>query len=242
MEIIKIKVLREDFISRKDGVGYGSIREPHVYINFFLSQTIDNMGVFSDFSFIENPNSLGDEKGIVEGLRPQFKKKKWFKVGSKTTANTDSKLDNLRGYKQDNRYKVGFDREKETYLDFAKNEIFGVSRITEKDENSTTYVLDAHNDAHIGTEYQKTGLRYVDTNNSTTVEFTPQGVNDTNSSLSAISKEEYLMGIISKTETENDIFIDRGELSVTEPHLRLSEVETLDHLVKYGNGYFNVTK
>lgn len=50
------------------------------------------------------------------------------------------------------------------------------------------------------------------------------------------------MGIINKPEIKNDVFIDRGVITPMEPHLRLSEVETLEHLINYGNGYFNVVK
>lgn len=242
MEAIRRTILREDFINRKEGEGYGKIQYPYLYLNIFLTQTIDDMGLFTDFPVIEATEPSGDINSIVHGLRPPFQKKKWFKAGSKIEAETDSKIDNLRGYKQENRYKVGFDNNKETYLDFNKQEINGVSRITHKDENSMIYVVDARNDGYIGSEHQRTGLRYIDQDGTTIVEYQAQGINDTNSSLSAISKEEYLMGIISMGEIENDVFIDRGELSVTEPHLRLSEIETLDHLEKYGNGYFNVTK
>lgn len=241
MEIIKRKILREDIISRS-GDTYGSVDESHIYFNIFLTQTVDNMGMFTDMDFVEGSIEELDKSKILEGYRPSFKKKSWHKVGDKTTAVTDSKYDNLRGYKADNRFKVGFDIEKETYLDFRKYEIRGVSRVTEKTDDLTTYVIDANYDGYIGTDLQNSGLLYRDADGITTVTYNPQGLNDTNSSLSAITKEEYLMGIISKTETKNDVFIDRGESTVTEPHLRLSEVETLEHLMKYGNGYFNVVK
>lgn len=242
MDIIKKKILREDIITRKSGGGYGSIDKPYIYINFLLTQTIDNMGVFTDMGFIDAPIDIIDQREILEGYRPNFVKKNWYKVGNKTKASTDSKLDNLKGYKENNRYKVGFDNEKGNYIDFTKHEIIGVSRITEKTDLLTTYVVDANNDGYVGSDLQTTGLLYNEKYGRTTVSYIPQGVNETNSSLSANYKEEYLMGIISKTETKNDVFIDRGELSVTESHLRLSEIETLEHLINYGNGYFNVVK
>lgn len=243
MEIIKRKILREDIVTRKSGVGYGRVSEKFIYMNIHLTQTVDNMGIFSDFPTIEAPQSFVDKKAILEGYRPRFKKKSWYKVGDKTEVETDSKLSNMKGYKEDERYKVGFDNNKETYIDFSLHEIKGVSRIISKDEDSTTYVIDAKNDGFIGSDAQTTGLRYIDLPDGTTiVDYIPQGVNDTNSSVMANSKEEYLLGIISKPEIKNDVFIERGELSVTEPHLRLSEIETLEHLTNYGNGYFNVVK
>ena len=61
-------------------------------------------------------------------------------------------------------------------------------------------------------------------------------------SLSAITKEEYLFGIISQPEVRSDVFIDRTITSITDLHLRLSEIRNLDSLIRYGNGFYNITK
>ena len=64
----------------------------------------------------------------------------------------------------------------------------------------------------------------------------------TNTSLSAITKEEFLLGIISRPEVENDVFIDRGVVPVLDYHLRLSEIKNLGQLQQYGNGYYNIDR
>jgi hypothetical protein len=69
-----------------------------------------------------------------------------------------------------------------------------------------------------------------------------EGQNETNVSLSALTKEEYLFGIISPPEVKNDVFIDRGVTSVMDLHLRLSEIKNLGQLSRYGNGFYNLTK
>ena len=59
---------------------------------------------------------------------------------------------------------------------------------------------------------------------------------------SALTKEEYLFGIISKPEVKSDLFIDRGITTIFEKHLKLSEITNINELSRYGRGYFNVTK
>jgi hypothetical protein len=243
MEIIRRKILREEFTSRKPDASYGQIVDDFIYINVFLNQDIDNMGVFTDEEFIPTTPVAPDKEKIYNDYRPNFEKKSWFKKGSKLTVQTDSKLINLKGYKENARYKEGFDSKKESYVNINNVEIDGVSRITKLEDDEITYVFDAPNNGFIGTSNQTEGLLYKDIDGEgTTVTYQTQGLNETNSSLSAITKEEYLMGIINKPEIHNDVFIDRGEVSPLEPHLRLSEVDTLEHLMRYGNGYFKVVK
>jgi hypothetical protein len=231
MSIVKRTIQVSDLKNSSNG---------YVYLNIFLTQDIDDMGVFTDAEFIESTTTSVNKKDIYKGYRPNFEKKAWYKAGSKITTTTDSKLHELKGYKSTNRYKKGFDLNKETYTNYKGDDVSGVSRITSND-NETVYVFDANNDGVIGSEDQNTGLLYKDYENGvTTVTYNAEGINDTNSSLSAITKEEYLMGIISEPEIKNDVFIDRGETIIAEPHLRLGEIKNLDQLERYGNGYFNV--
>lgn len=58
--------------------------------------------------------------------------------------------------------------------------------------------------------------------------------------LSKINKIEYLMGIVDTPNINNTIFIDRGSNAAWENHLKLNEIKTLDQLVSYGNGFFNI--
>ncbi len=58
-----------------------------------------------------------------------------------------------------------------------------------------------------------------------------------------VFKTDYLDGITYKPEIENNVFIDRGNYSAFERHIRLSEVKTLEDMENYGNGsFFNVQK
>ena len=73
-------------------------------------------------------------------------------------------------------------------------------------------------------------------------QFQSEGWNGTNTSLDPEVREEYLFGIINTPEVQSDVFIDRGAVSVLDTHLRLSEIESLDHLVRYGNGYYKINR
>ena len=172
------------------------------------------------------------------------------------TGSTDSKIDDVRSYKKDEPYIAGFNINEETYLNYKNILINGVNRVTNIGEPKT-YVFDTTADLSIGMPTQTTGIQYKDYSASTinpillpegidlpttTFRFISEGWNQTNTSLSAIMKEEFLLGIISRPEVENDVFIDRGVVPVLDYHLRLSEIKNLGQLQQYGNGYYNIDR
>lgn len=172
------------------------------------------------------------------------------------TGYTDSKLEDLRSYSLINPFRVDFDIEKEQYDNYKGESVSGVSRIKIMDE-PRNYVFDTEANYLLGTDEQKYGLRYLDytgktrtviNNNTLTtiplteVRYIGEGWNKTNISLSASTKEEFLFGIISLPVIKSDIFIDRGITSVLDKHLRLSEINDLGHLSRYGNGFYSLNK
>ena len=172
------------------------------------------------------------------------------------TGSTDSKIDDVRSYKKDEPYIAGFNINEETYLNYKNILINGVDRVTNIGEPKT-YVFDTTADLSIGMPTQTTGIQYKDYSASTispillpegidlpttTFRFISEGWNQTNTSLSALMKEEFLLGIISRPEVENDVFIDRGVVPVLDYHLRLSEIKNLGQLQQYGNGYYNIDR
>jgi hypothetical protein len=181
----------------------------------------------------------------------------YYKQGGMVTGLTDSKLTIVKSYNRDNPYVIDFDVDKNTYVNFTGESIDGVSRVTSL-SGPTGYTIDGNNDSFIGTTAQTSGILYNDykerrkiINNDTgdevfipktTFQYQSEGWNETNTSLSAITKEEMYLGIVSPPEIQNDVFIERGVTTVLEPHLRLSEVESLEHLQLYGNGYYNLIK
>lgn len=172
------------------------------------------------------------------------------------TGSTESKIEDLRTYDKQNPYQVGFDMNKVTYINYTGNLINGVSRVTSIG-NPKIYVFDAANDNNIGSTRQTTGIQYQDfdgatknvvsDNDTITIQpsnfrFIGQGWNQTNVTLSALTKEEYLFGIISSPEVQSDINIDRGITTVMEKHLKLSEIKNMGDLSRYGNGFYKLIR
>jgi hypothetical protein len=155
------------------------------------------------------------------------------------TGVTDSKIEDVRSYNKDVPFIVGLDINTEQYSNYVGDIIDGVNQICDIN-TPKIYVFDTKNDLFIGTEQQETGIQYKDFDDSTTFRFISEGWNQTNTSLSALTKEEFLLGIISRPEVENDVFIDRGVVPVLDYHLRLSEIRNLGQLQQYGNGYYNI--
>jgi hypothetical protein len=171
------------------------------------------------------------------------------------TGFTDSKLEDVRSYKATDPYRIGFDVKTETYLNYREISIVGVDRIKSMGDPKI-YVFDTPVNNDLGTDKQINGIQYLDSNTTRTVsinginqqvpitefKYIGEGWNKTNTSLSALIQQEYLFGIISNPEVENDVFIDRGAISVMELHLRLSEINNIGELTRYGNGFYNINK
>jgi len=289
MELLKRKILLENSIDRSYSDNWGRLTAKTFNINIFLTQNIDDMGLFSDVEYIpksssyqmnydilastltvyNNPAlltftqvntpyfSIGTKFDQITLRYPQSNASDFYDYGGNTvlTGATDSKLEDLRSYKS--LFPVNFVVNSESYTYFdGSTTVDGVDLITQKGE-PTVYVFDTPQTLDIGTDNQIYGLQYKDysavtrnmvisgdTNNNplTTFRFKREGWNQTNTSLSALTKEEYLFGITSVPEVKNDVFIDRGTTSVLDRHLRLSEISNIGELEEYGNGFYKLNK
>jgi hypothetical protein len=290
MEVIKRKILLEDSIDRSANENWGKLTADTFYINVFLTQNIDDMGLFTDIEYFSastdgtnTPNYniliqklisnnlvfpfmsqstpyLTESLSSLEEktLRLPFSQESDYYNYTQTRISgyTDSKIDDVKSYDNDEKFKVNFNIGVDTYENYENTTINGVDRVISLSE-PTVYVLDTPVDSNMGTENQIYGLQYMDYTGSTrnvtidgvryrvpitVVNYIGQGNNETNISLSALTKEEYLFGIISTPQIQNDVFIERGVTSVIEPHLKLSEIKNLRELTVYGNGYYNITR
>lgn len=188
---------------------------------------------------------------------PSKSENEYYNFGNlQISGNTDSKLDDVKTYNAITPYISGFTMNVEPYIAYNNVAIVGVDMVKSL-EDPIIYVFDTPNDINLGTTNQIYGLRYLDYSGETrdvvinseivtipltTVNYIGEGFNETNTSLSALTKEEYLFGIISPPEIQSDIFIERGATTVMDMHLRLSETKNLGQLVKYGNGFYNLNK
>lgn len=57
-----------------------------------------------------------------------------------------------------------------------------------------------------------------------------------------ITRNEHFLGFIDDPTVYSDIFVERGKSGVAEFNLRLSEIDNMDEMEIYGNGYFTVKK
>ena len=281
MEFIKRKISLEELTSRKADSTWGTITEPYIYLNVFISQNYDDMGIFTDYPYIQlngtTPDySILENKLISEGYNFPFMSgdtvgtiitattytardinsgvTDYYINNGTLTAETDSKITYLESYDVNNPYKLNFDIEKGVYNNFEGVQIDGRSRVTDI-TNPYIYVIDTNLDINIGTSSQTSGFLYGDyeiqdypntplfvNNIITTVQFQSEGFNETNTSLSALTKVEYLLGITETPRVDDDVVIDRGDTSPLESHLRLVEIDTLDQLTTYANGFYNIIK
>ena len=214
----------------------------NIYLKIPLYQNIDNMGLRTDMPFGSNV--------ITESVN------NYFRQGGVIVSTSDSKLSQLKTYDETEQYKINFNIKRENYNGYTGVFVTGVDRVTNIDGETVTYVFDAVRDSFIGTTGQTTGILYQDNPidgvdipeeldgdiSQTRVQYQSEGWNETNTSIEAQIQEEYLLGIISEPEVESDVFIDRSTFSVLDKHLRLSEIESLDHLTRYGNGFYNINR
>lgn len=288
MEVIKRRILLEDFISRSE-LNYGAFTAQTININIFLTQKFDDLGLTTPTEYVDEdwltPATLGNY--LVEGLTASgitYPYNKWdnpdpivlsgdtyslrpsgstisdfSKDAGYITGFTDSKETSVRSYSTINPFQVGLDMNVEVYDDYRGDTITGVTRVTLLNAPEMEYVIDAKNDSNIGTLNQNTGILYndntgitrtivhTDTNTAyeipqTTMRYFGQGFHDLNVGLYANFRKDYHFGISDVRETESDIFIERGEQDIAGRHLRLSEVKTIDDLMNYNNGYYNIEK
>lgn len=181
----------------------------------------------------------------------------YWAYSGRITGATDSKKTDVKSYSKTQNYIANFDIVRDPYINYLGTNINGRTRLTQQGEPSI-YVFDANDDVNIGTVNQSTGILFRDYTGTTRtvsdsqlgviqiplteMQYEGEGWNDTNTSLSAQTKEEYLFGITTPPTVFSDVFIDRGDTIVFEKHLRLSEVESLEHLERYNNGYYRIVK
>jgi len=227
MTIIKRKIYLENFVSRANNIG---LTATTFSIPIFITQSYDNIGLFTDETLISGlttPNAID-----------------FFNNGNETiTAITDSRLIELRSYDNSNPYHINEDQNPEVYLDINDNIVNGVDRLLELTPKQR-YVMGVDPaDPNFGTSGVTVGMYFEDQgSDQTIVNYRGQGWNQTNTSYSAMTKQEYLFGVVESPEITNDLFIDRGQTTVSDRHTRMSEISSLGDLINYNNGFFNVTR
>ena len=72
METIKRKVLLESLISRNPDISYGTITATTIHLNVLFTQTIDDLGIFTDMPYVDQawavPASIGGVPNTANNL------------------------------------------------------------------------------------------------------------------------------------------------------------------------------
>jgi len=235
MEIIKREISIRD------------IQKGNVSFKIPIYQKVDVLGLMTDMPYADDAFNDTELSQILKG---------YHKDAGQIIAVTDSKLQKVKSYDENEPYKEDFNIRTERYKNYKGEWIDGVDRVIKVEGEEVTYTLGATSDINLGTTGQTSGLLFVDNPNNgiplnnaesnenmtTSIQYMGEGWNFRNTSISPKIQEEYLIGITSEPLVESDVFIDRGVVSVLDMHLRLSEIESLDHLERYGNGFYNINR
>ena len=299
MEIIKRKISLDDYISKKedtwgdlpitgfsinlfftqDGDDMGiftdnPLTQPNNRINTtnvdytILIQKLNALGLRFNF-MVGGTFSIPKNSDDVCTRHPDKTLSEYFKRGASISGLTSDRLEIVQSYDTSIPYKLNFDMEKGSYLNYENTTVDGVSRvigitnnliaIPTTNLNIINYVLDASlSDTLLGTPNQIHGIflkthsespRVVQAADGTIIRipkteifYRSQGFNITNGLLTPIFKEEYLFGITNTPEIQNDVFIDRGRNTILQRHLQMGDITNNAELVNYGNGFYKIIK
>jgi len=140
------------------------------------------------------------------------------------TGFTDSRLSEVKTYDVDEPYIVGYKGVTNITYDTNNNPVLVEYTLDGIDyKTSIGQPLFPDSDLFFKTEtvyfFQASGLTVTDIN---------------------VIKKHAEMGLSEKPKIESDIFIERQSTSVFERHLRMDEIDNLDELEDYRNGYYNI--
>jgi hypothetical protein len=263
METIKRKIVLDEHISR-DEKNWGELKTDAFYVNIFISSDIDDMGLYSDSEFIEYYENLAEPLINITGYSPNTRfigknNSDYFEYGNQISAHTEDNLSDVMSYNRNLRFKVNLNIVNENIINYLGETVNSVNRVIENNEDFTSYVIDGvPSEEFFGTTGQTNGLFYntyknitretTDSNGQsftlplTELYYKGQGINQTNSSLSAITKEEYLFGITEKPTVFSDLLVDRGINTINQRLLQLGEIKNMEELENYGNGFYNIVR
>lgn len=261
MEIIKRKISLDNYTSRKKNT-WGQMTATTFYVNIFFKQDMDDMGIGTDVEFtadtatptIMNPYTP-DVRYVNKTLSDYFTPSLFI------TGYTRDKLDLVKSYSFTQTYQPGLNMSNDTVYDYQGNSYTAVDRVVSDDNQMPiTYVIGGDDSYTINPNNpdQTRGIFYktysgltrpiVDSVNGnidipvTEMYYKGEGFNNTNTTLSAITKQEYLFGITTTPKVYSDVDIDRGINSAFQKHLQMGEIKNMSDLINYGNGYYKIIK
>jgi len=195
-----------------DGIGlsvWGQIDQSLIHIPIYLTQKFDDIGIFTDFE-------------VQRDLEPYL-----TNVLFEVTGATTQQLSSVKAYNGD--FVIG--------LNLSENPTQSFDGVLEKTTEYIVYVIGGEVDNLL--YVPNTGVIYKTYLNDFSTTFTciSSGVTEDNVSIAQIVKQDLLLGIV-QTYVQNDIYVDRGQVSINESHQRLSEIQSVDDLTDYVFGFY----
>jgi hypothetical protein len=89
--------------------------------------------------------------------------------------------------------------------------------------------------------YTGTTINYSDIGSDLSeISYITRGLTEENAIKLPIAKLDYLIGVVSKPKMDIDVFIDRGDNSAFDRHIRLGDFNSFTELESYGNGFYTL--
>jgi hypothetical protein len=222
-------------------------------IDIFITQDIDDMGIFTDMDFVPSENQLlqppSDFNSFVFGRLPGvsvnfYHTNKEFVV----SGDTDD-----RYYKQMKSYRVDINNDPiyVPYLNLSKSPSTTFDGVIFNTNEKIVYKIgsDVNDIPNTGVKFLTHKEKFVDNSKGdklkkpflkTEFEVISKGWDESNTSLSAIVKKEEYLGIVFKPEIDSVVFINRGVEDIFERHAILSEIKTTNDIDTNRGGFIRV--
>jgi hypothetical protein len=231
---------------------FGQKIENTIDIKLFLTQNLDDMGIFTNKPYVPKVPALTEKPqgfnsfqfGRLAGAPVSF----YYTLPNQLSGNTDDGyLKQVKSYRKDN---LGND----IYVPFLNTSLTDQNTfngVISEDPIKTTYKIGANsnNITNTGVEYITFKNKFTKKLNeygknlsykTTIFKSTQGGWNSFNTSLSATTKKEEYLGIVFKPEVDSAVFINRGIADIFERHAILSEIKTTNDIDTNRGGFIRI--
>tara|TARA_R110002126_G_scaffold47836_1_gene133774 strand:- start:476 stop:1351 length:876 start_codon:yes stop_codon:yes gene_type:complete len=223
-----------------------------VDFDLFLTQDIDDMGLFTDAPYVPLVNELTVKPsnfnsfsyGRLAGAPLNF----YFSPSFNVSGNTDDNLlKQVKSYRKDANGNDIYVNNLNTSDD--SSEIY--NGVISQNSEEVKYKIGSNvNDIpNTGVEFTTSKNKYITKTSEfgktysyfeTIFETQNGGWNQYNTSISAIIKKEEYLGVVFQPEVESAVFINRGVADIFERHALLSEIKTTNDIDTNRKGFIRI--
>lgn len=242
--IPEIPINAEDYINENEK--YNKIDKSFINLLVHFEQTFDNIGIFTNEEFIPSDEIINSEPDYFTRISGLNIENYYTFDEYLVTGFTESQLEVVSSYNQNNPFIANLNVSDTPSSDFTG--------VLEFNDSIVTYVIGGAID--VGQYVPNTGIIYETSLvprivqnpltgefrsiDLTTFKYYTKGVRDYNTVLQALIHEEKFLNIVFEPTIDNDVVVDRGTVNINERHLKLSEIDSVGQMVKYGQNFFNV--